>query len=48
LAEKVVEWTFRNFANIDNRYSIKVRKSSIGEDEKNKVDLIIHLKDKKT
>ncbi|MFZ2150843.1 MAG: hypothetical protein WAZ12_04030 [Candidatus Absconditicoccaceae bacterium] len=48
LAEKVVERTFRNFADIDNRYSVKVRKSSIGEDEKNKVDLIIHLKDKKT
>ena len=48
LAEKIVEWTFRNFANIDQRYSVKVRKSSIGEDENHKVDLIIHLKDKKT
>ena len=48
LAEKVVERIFRNFANNDNRYAIKVQKASIGEDQNDKVDLIIHIKDKHT
>ncbi|HKL44488.1 MAG TPA: hypothetical protein VJ892_04415 [Candidatus Absconditabacterales bacterium] len=48
LAEKLVEWSFRNFANIDEKYDIKVKKASVGEDQKHKVDLIVEMKDKKT
>lgn len=46
LAEKVVEWSFRNFANLEDRYDIKVKKSSVGEDQKNKIDLLVEVKDK--
>lgn len=48
LAEKLVEWSFRNFANIDEKYDIKVKKASVWEDQKHKVDLIVEMKDKKT
>lgn len=48
LAEKIVEWSFRNLANTDEKYEIKIKKASIGEDQINKIDLIIQIKDKKT
>jgi len=48
LAEKIVEWSFRDLANRDNRYEVKIKKASIWEDQINKVDLIIQMKDKKT
>lgn len=49
LAEKVVEWTFRNFASLDkDPYDIKITKASIGEDQSNKIDIIIEIKDKKS
>lgn len=47
LAEKVVEWVFRNMANY-SQYNIKVRKASIWEDQQNKIDLIVSLEDKET
>lgn len=48
VAEKVVEWSFRNFANINAKYNIKIKKASVWEDQKNKVDLIVEMEDKKT
>lgn len=48
LAEKVVERYFRDIANDDGENSIKIKKASAWEDQKNKVDLIIQLKNKKT
>ncbi len=47
LAEKIVEWIFRNMANY-SWYNIQVKKASIWEDQNNKIDLIISLEDKKT
>lgn len=48
LAEKIVEWTFRHFANLNNDYHIQVKKASIWQDQKNKIDLIIQIQDKKS
>jgi hypothetical protein len=48
LAEKVVEWVFRNFAHLEDKYIVKISKASVGEDQDHKVDLIIQLKDKTT
>jgi len=48
LAEKVVEWSFRNFANLDDTYEVSIKKASVGQDQKNKIDLIIQIKDKKS
>ncbi len=49
LAEKVVERAFRNFATLDkNLYDVKIFKASVGEDQKNKIDLIVKIKDKKS
>ncbi len=46
LAEKVVEWSFRNFANVDDLYEVKVKKSSIKQDQEHKIDLLIQIQDK--
>ncbi len=48
LAEKVVEWSFRDYANLDSNHDVNIKKASIGEDQAHKVDLIIQIKDKKT
>ncbi len=48
LAEKVVERSFRNLALLHkDRYEVKVTKASVGEDQAQKIDLIIQVKDKK-
>lgn len=46
LAEKVVERNFRNFANLEDKYDVTIKKASVGEDQKNKIDLIVQIKDK--
>lgn len=48
LAEKVVEWSFRDYANLDDKYKVNIKKASIWEDQAHKVDLIIQIQDKKT
>ncbi len=48
IAEKIVELEFRRLAGISDKYNISITKASIWEDQKNKVDLFISLKDKKT
>lgn len=49
LAEKVVELSFRNFASQEkDLYDIKITKASIGEDQQNKIDLIVEIKDRKS
>lgn len=49
LAEKAVERFFRNLALLQkDRYDIKIIKASVGEDQAQKIDLIIQIKDKKS
>lgn len=48
LAEKVVEWMFRHFAQLSQEYDIKVIRASKWEDIVNKVDLVLEIKNKKT
>ena len=48
LAEQIVERSFRDYANLDDRHEVKIKKASIWEDQAHKVDLILQVKDKKT
>lgn len=49
LAEKVVEWSFRDLALLQKDvYGVKVTKASVGQDQYNKIDLIIQIKNKKS
>jgi hypothetical protein len=48
LAEKVVEWMFRHFAQLAQEYDIRVIRASIGEDIINKVDLVLEIRNKRT
>ncbi len=48
LAEKAVEWAFRNYAVQDERYTVTIKKASVGEDQIHKIDLIVELQDKKS
>ncbi len=48
LAEQIVERSFRNSANLDNKHSVTVKKASVWEDQNNTVDLIIQIQDEES